>query len=82
MIHDRVELSKVGNISLKLLSCATGTQRESVELDLLQQEKQMVKIKPTVFPSKSWNAVCKTTRVQSEILKRKDHFPKQISYLR
>lgn len=23
MIHDRVELSKVGNISLKLLSCAT-----------------------------------------------------------
>lgn len=43
MIHDRVELSKVGNISLKLLSCAMGTQRESVELDLPQQEKQLVK---------------------------------------
>lgn len=37
MINDYVELSKVGNNSLKLLSCATGNQRESVELHLQQE---------------------------------------------
>lgn len=37
MINDCVELSKVGSNSLKLLLCAMGHQRESVELDLQQE---------------------------------------------
>lgn len=37
MINECVELSKVGNNSLELLSCVMGNQRESVELDLQQE---------------------------------------------